>query len=125
MIKQLLLVGIGGGLGSIFRYLTSITTGRYLIGNFPIATFSINVIGCLIFGVLIMIFSKASDYNESLKLLFIVGFCGGFTTFSTFAYENIQLFQQQNYAILVGYTLASLLIGFLAIVYGMHLGKSL
>ena len=122
MIKQLLLVGIGGGLGSIFRYLTSQLTAKYYVGTFPLATFITNILGCLVIGILIGYFSH-NNSDSNLKLLFITGFCGGYTTFSTFAAENISLLQNQNYLTLIAYTLASVLVGFLAVGLGLMLSK--
>lgn len=122
MIKQLLLVGLGGGIGSIFRYLTSVWTAKHYTNAFPLATFITNVLGCFVIGLLIGYFSNASTDN-SLKLLFITGFCGGYTTFSTFAAENISLLQHQNYVTLIAYTLASVLVGFLAVGLGLMITK--
>ena len=122
MIKQLLLVGLGGGIGSIFRYLTSVYTAKYYANTFPLATFLTNGLGCFIIGLLIGYFAK-TNIDNNLKLLFITGFCGGYTTFSTFAAENISLLQNQNYLTLIAYTLASVLVGFLAVGLGLILTK--
>jgi len=122
MIKQLILVGLGGGIGSIFRYLTSMLTAKYYANAFPLATFMTNVLGCFIIGLLIGYFANSTTDNN-LKLLFITGFCGGYTTFSTFAAENISLLQNQNYITLIAYTLASVLVGFLAVGLGLMLTK--
>lgn len=124
MLKQILLVGLGGGIGSIFRFLTSIFAARYAVNGFPLGTFMANVLGCLILGLCVGVFGKNPTENENLRLLFVTGFCGGYTTFSTFASENIQLLQQQNYTLLIIYTLASLLLGFLAVAVGLNFGKS-
>ncbi|MDQ8003789.1 MAG: fluoride efflux transporter CrcB [Pedobacter sp.] len=124
MLKQILLVGLGGGIGSIFRFLTSVFATKYAVNGFPLGTFMANVLGCFILGICVGVFGKNPTENENLKLLFVTGFCGGYTTFSTFASENIQLLQQQNYTLLVIYTVSSLLVGFLAVAIGLTLGKS-
>ncbi|WP_299568381.1 fluoride efflux transporter CrcB [uncultured Pedobacter sp.] len=123
MLKQILLVGLGGGIGSVFRFLTSFYAAKYAVSGFPLGTFLVNVLGCFILGVAVGIFSKHPLGSENIRLLFITGFCGGYTTFSTFASENMQLLQQQNYTLLIIYTLASLLVGFLAIAIGLSLSR--
>lgn len=122
MVKQLVLVGLGGGIGSIFRYLTSVYTAKYYANTFPLATFMSNVLGCFIIGLLIGYFANTNTDNN-LKLLFITGFCGGYTTFSTFALENIIMLQNQNYLTPIAYTLASVLVGFLAVGLGLMITK--
>ncbi|MFN0255124.1 fluoride efflux transporter CrcB [Pedobacter ureilyticus] len=124
MLKQILLVGLGGAIGSVFRFLTSVFMARYALNSFPMGTFVANILGCFILGICVGVFGKNPTENENLRLLFITGFCGGYTTFSTFASENVQLLHQQNYVMLATYTLVSLLLGFLAVVVGLNLGKS-
>jgi len=121
MIKQFLFVGLGGAIGSMLRYATSLLTAKYYANTFPLATFITNILGCLLIGLLIGYFSK--NGNQSLQFLLITGFCGGYTTFSTFAAENISLWQSQNYLTLIGYTLASVLVGFLAVACGLMLSR--
>ena len=123
MIKNSLLVGLGGALGSILRYLTSVITAKYYHDAFPLATFIINIIGCFIIGLLIGYFGQINGDNQNLRLLFITGFCGGYTTFSTFAAENISLMQNHQYTTLIAYTLASIIFGFLAVGLGLMLAK--
>ena len=91
MTKAILLVGLGGGVGSILRYLTSVVATKYFQSNFPLGTFAVNVLGCLIIGILIGLFDKQQLANPDLRLLFITGFCGGFTTFSAASVEAAQL----------------------------------
>lgn len=123
MLKQILLVGFGGGIGSVFRFLTSTFLSKYSFNGFPLGTFAANVIGCLVLGVCVGVFGKAPTESQNLKLLFVTGFCGGYTTFSTFASENVQMLQQQNYTLLATYTLLSLFVGFVAVAIGLGLSK--
>jgi len=123
MFKTLLIVGLGGGIGSAFRYLVSVVTDRYFQTSFPWATFLVNVIGCLIIGILIGFFAKQQVGNPALKLLFVTGFCGGFTTFSAFALENIKLFQSGNTLLALLYIALSVLLGIFAVWGGMLLVK--
>lgn len=119
MIKQILLVGAGGAVGSILRFLTSEITNRYYTQSFPLATFIINIIGCFFIGFLI----NTIPANSNLKLFLMVGFCGGFTTFSTFARETLDLINLNQSGIAFVYTLASCLIGICAVWLGMAVSK--
>ena len=123
MIKTFLLVGIGGGLGSVMRYLTAYIVGKFYDNPFPLATFSVNIFGCLLIGILIGVFGKQLSPNDDLKYLLITGFCGGYTTFSTFSAENIQLIQSGNYLFPALYITLSVLFGILAVFLGMVLVK--
>ena len=123
MFKTFLIVFLGGGIGSAFRYLTSVITEKYVQSSFPWATFLVNVFGCLLIGILIGFFTKQQIENSNLKLLFITGFCGGFTTFSAFALENIKLFQSGNSLLALLYIALSVLLGVLAVWTGMMIMK--
>ncbi len=111
MFKQLLLVGIGGGLGSMLRYLVSVLTSRAISGAFPLPTLLVNLTGCFLIGLLAGAFGQASDTNANLRLLLITGFCGGYTTFSAFAHENLRLIENQQVAMAIAYTLLSVILG--------------
>lgn len=119
MIRAIILIGIGGGIGSILRYLTSLLTAKYFQSYFPLGTFIVNMLGCLAIGILFGVFERQQVANQELKFLLITGFCGGYTTFSTFAAENISLFQSGNYLTAYLYTAASVLIGLAAVWIGM------
>lgn len=123
MIKQLLLIGLGGGLGSILRYLTSVLTAKYYSNTFPLATFFANLSGCFFIGVLIGLLEQNTQINQNLKLLLITGFMGGYTTFSTFAFENFFLLQTHNYLMTILYLGASVFGGILAVWLGLSLVK--
>src|SRR5690554_5881668 len=115
MIKSVLIVFLGGGVGSVFRYLTSVFTEKYVQSSFPWATFFVNAAGCLIVGILAGLIIKEQLTNPDLRLLFITGFCGGFTTFSAFALENIKLFQSGNTLVALLYIALSVLLGIFAV----------
>lgn len=125
MLKQIFFVGLGGGVGSILRYLVSYFTAKYYAGTFPVATFFINVTGCLIIGILAGFFSSHFSFNDNLKLLLITGFCGGYTTFSTFALENLNLLQYNHTLIMLLYVFLSVILGIIAVWLGLNTGSSI
>lgn len=96
MLKSILLVALGGATGSVLRFLISVLVEKYLHTIFPWATFLSNMLGCLLIGLFIGLFEKQNLLTPDLRLLLIIGFCGGFTTFSAFASENLLLFQTGN-----------------------------
>ena len=123
MIKHILLVGLGGGVGSILRYLTSIFLLKHYSSSFPLTTFIVNISGCLLMGILFGLAGRHALLHGDLKLLLMVGFCGGYTTFSAFSMENIQLLESGNYFLLAIYTLASVLLGIAAVWFGSWIVK--
>ncbi|MFA5574576.1 MAG: fluoride efflux transporter CrcB [Brumimicrobium sp.] len=125
MLKQILLVGLGGGLGSVLRYLTSIITEKYNTNLFPLATFTANILGCLLIGLLIGVIGQNVQENQNLKLLLITGFCGGYTTFSAFSSENFSLLQNHNYWIAIIYIGASVIVGVFAVWLGFVIAKNI
>ncbi|MBX3239301.1 MAG: fluoride efflux transporter CrcB [Chitinophagaceae bacterium] len=124
MIKEVIVVGLGGGVGSIFRYLTSLLINKQFPHRFPFATFTVNILGCLAIGFLIGFFQKHSGTAPHIRLLLATGFCGGFTTFSAFAAENMQLLQSGNSFTAIAYIAASTVGGLLAVWSGMALSRA-
>ncbi len=123
MIKTIFLVGIGGAAGSICRYLTSVFISKNYPSSFPFATFTANILGCLIIGLLFGLFEKQHLVNPDLKFLLITGFCGGYTTFSTFSSENLALLHAGNYVSAITYMLTSVIIGVFAVWAGIIITK--
>ncbi|MFA9215301.1 MAG: fluoride efflux transporter CrcB [Candidatus Methylacidiphilales bacterium] len=123
MMKTLFYIAIGGAIGSVLRYLTSVLVNKYWSTSFPLATFLTNVVGCFLIGFLIGILENNQLTNSNLKWFLITGFCGGFTTFSTFGLENINLFQNQNSAIAFLYIGASVIVGLASVWLGLFVTK--
>ena len=121
--KSILLVGLGGGIGSILRYLTSVVVAKHFHSLFPLSTFAANFTGCLAIGLLIGVFDKFQLVDSDLRLLLITGFCGGYTTFSAFAAENLTLFQSGNYATAILYIFSSIVLGITAVLLGVAIMK--
>jgi CrcB protein len=122
-MKQLLIVFIGGGIGTVFRYLLSKLI-PYSGNGFPWSTFSTNLIGCFIIGILSSYFLKTVSNDQSDMVLFsTIGLCGGFTTFSTYAYENLNLIKSEDYLNSLIYTLISVILGIIMVYLGMIINK--
>ena len=119
MLKQIILVGLGGAVGSILRFLTGEITSRYYGMVFPLATFVINIVGCFCIG----LFVGLIPVNSNLRFLLIAGFCGGFTTFSTFARETVDIMATDQMFMALLYVLASCIVGVLAVWLGMYVAK--
>lgn len=118
MIKSLLLVGAGGALGSIARYAVSILFAHLAICSHW-ATLAVNVIGSFLIGFAIPLFSNGAH------LFAVVGFCGGFTTFSTFSSQALQLFQAGERLTAAAYVAASLVVSIAMVLLGMYLAEKL
>ena len=124
MIKNILLIFIGGGLGSVCRYLVSeiIFLKKF---DFPYPTFISNVLGCFLIGLALGWSIKNSELNSSLIILFTVGFCGGFTTFSSFSQESLNLINNNQFFYFFSYLILSITIGVLFVFIGTKIGKYL
>lgn len=124
MLKDLLFVALGGGIGSSLRYLTSRVVVKLVSGNLIfLGTFTANIIGSLLIGLLSGWMLINQPDNQTFRLFFIVGFCGGYTTFSTFAFENMRLIELNQWGLLTAYVLASVVLGVLAVWVGVRLAR--
>lgn len=123
MIKALLLVGAGGFLGSILRFLCYQYIDKYITGSFPIATFTVNIIGSLIIGMVVGFSLRENMLTAEWRLFLAVGFCGGFTTFSSFSNDNISLIQHGEFLSLLSYISTSVIIGIAAVYLGIFITK--
>lgn len=115
------LVGIGGMLGSMLRFGVSVLFTHILnLKSWPIATFAVNIIGSFLIGMAIGSINNLGNENQHiLRYVLIVGFCGGFTTFSTFSLEGFEMIKSQEYYTFAAYTTASIICGLLAVLVGL------
>ncbi|RBW54305.1 fluoride efflux transporter CrcB [Tenacibaculum sp. E3R01] len=123
-MKQLLLIFIGGGTGSVLRYLVGKLLNNSQTG-IPYGTFVANILGSLLIGIILGFAAKNETLTQNYTLLLATGFCGGFTTFSTFAYENHVFLKAGDFTTFVIYTITSFIVGFLAVFGGIFLTKFL
>lgn len=120
MLKLIVLVGAGGAVGSICRFL--IAHWLKPSGHFPLATLTVNIAGCLLIGWLLGTFATAGKDLEWRALL-VAGFCGGFTTFSAFSYETWILIEQRRTTVALLYVIVSLLTCVIATALGLYLSR--
>ena len=123
LLKNILLVGLAGGLGSIARFLCQKYIYEWFPHPFPAGTLLVNIVGCFLIGLFSGLAEKGALISLEWRLLLTTGFCGGFTTFSAFALENINLLKTGHTGYFILYTTASIVLGILATLLGMALPK--
>jgi fluoride exporter len=123
--SNLLLVGLGGFLGSIARYVSSVSIDQKLNSIFPYGTFTVNLMGSFLLGLLYGWTSHNASDVSNTRLFLITGFCGGFTTFSAFAFENFDLLSTRMTASSVIYSLTTVLLGIILVWAGIWIAKSI
>ncbi len=124
-MQLILLIGFAGFLGTIARYLSGQLIYQFLPVSFPYGTLIVNILGCFIIGLVYGWFEKENIYSNEWKLIFATGFCGGFTTFSAFSIENIQLLRDGQFGFALLYIFVSVVIGISATFGGVSLIKNI
>jgi CrcB protein len=118
MTKILFIIGTGSFLGGVSRFLTSRFIQNTVISSFPYGTFVVNIIGCFLIGLFYGLSERGNIIGPEWRMFLTVGFCGGFTTFSTFANENVALLRDGNILYFALYTSLSVFVGILATYLG-------
>lgn len=121
-MKAILLVFVGGGIGSVLRFLLS-KLGNSNVSGIPFGTFTANILGSLFIGLILGWAAKNEGISENTMLLLATGFCGGFTTFSSFAYENHVFLKAGDFSTFALYTFGSFVLGFMAVFLGIWMVK--
>jgi len=121
-MKQALLVFLGGGLGSVARYWLSVKFNN-IENALPFGTLLANILGSLLIGLFFGYTVRSGVLSENHSLLLATGFCGGFTTFSTFAYENHLYLKNGDYFALLPYLAITFILGIAAVFFGLYLSK--
>lgn len=124
MLRAILLVGLGSAGGGILRYLVGKWAHSIIATSFPLGTMIVNVLGCFVIGLVYCFFSKSNPYDTNMQLLLATGFCGGFTTFSSFMHENYVMLENGNFLQLALYTSLSILLGILALYFAIYLMRN-
>jgi CrcB protein len=125
MFRLILIIGTGSFIGGVARFLASRLIQNYALSTFPLGTFLVNIVGCFLIGLFYGLSEKGNIMNAEWRMFLTVGFCGGFTTFSTFANENISLLKESEFFYFALYTGLSVFIGLLAVYLGNLIVKIL
>jgi len=123
MVKILFIIGTGSFIGGVLRYLISKLIQNSMISSFPFGTFVVNILGCFLIGVIYGLSEKGHYISTEWKMFLTVGFCGGFTTFSTFANENVSMLRDGNFMSFAVYTSLSVFLGLSATYFGNLITK--
>jgi CrcB protein len=121
---NLILVGVGGMLGSMLRYWLSGVAQRSFSGSFPLGTLTVNVLGCLVVGAFWSLVEYRQWFTPETRIFVTIGILGGFTTFSAFGYETFALLRDGQHAAAILNVLANVLVGTLAVIVGWVAAKS-
>ncbi|MCM1317456.1 MAG: fluoride efflux transporter CrcB [Bacteroides sp.] len=118
MIESMIIAGIGGFFGTCGRYLTGVAAKRMFSGSFPAGTFIVNIVGCFLIGIFFGLWGR-HEMDAAVKALLITGFCGGFTTFSSFSHDQLKLLREGKYLTWGLYLVLTVVLGLAAVYAGM------
>ncbi len=122
-LTNILMAGAGSCVGGMARYILGKLIQTSVSGVFPWGTLAVNLIGCLLIGFIYGMLDRGFQLSEPVKIFLTIGFCGGFTTFSTFANENYLLFTGGHIGLFALYALSSIILGFLLLYAGYFLSR--
>ncbi|MFL9710496.1 fluoride efflux transporter CrcB [Methylobacillus sp. Pita1] len=123
-MNQVMLVALGGAIGSVARFKLSGLVLRYSLDwRFPFPTFTVNIIGCLVIGILAGLASREGFISADMRVLLFTGLVGGFTTFSAFGLETMVLLREGHIGIAAAYVVASIVVGLAVMWLGFELAK--
>ena len=125
MWEKMLLVAVGGALGSTARYLTSVVAGRVFGAAFPVGTLAVNLVGCLLIGIAFSLAEDRAVLSPHGRLFFMTGVLGGLTTFSTYALETVTYFGDGARNVAVANLVLTNVLGLLLVLAGMRVGRAL
>lgn len=123
MIKTLFIIGSGSFIGGVSRYLASRFIQNSVISSFPFGTFIVNILGCFLVGFFYGLSERGNLISNEWRMFLTIGFCGGFTTFSTFSNENVSLLREGNFFYFAIYASLSLFLGLTATYLGNLITK--
>jgi len=124
VLQKLLLIGLAGALGSLARYgLSGLISNRFSESMFPWATVCVNLVGCLVFGILWSMMETRLSVSSEIRAMILIGFMGAFTTFSTFVYDTSQLMQNSLWMLAAGNLLLQNVVGIVALFLGLAIGR--
>lgn len=123
MVKSIMIVGLGGFIGTVARFLISRYFQVNITSVFPWSTFVVNIVGCLLIGLIYGISEKSDVLSPEIRLFLTVGICGGFTTFSSFSNDSFMLMREQEWFRFALYTSLSIFIGLMAVYVGRFIIK--
>lgn len=125
IMMKYVMVGIGGGIGSVLRFWVSSYLGERIGGRFPYGTFAVNITGSFLIGLLVTLLASKADWDPRWRYLIPVGFIGGYTTFSAFEYETLRSVQDGRVLVASLNVILSVTLGFAAVWLGVIAGRSL